>query len=550
MMLDWLRKLKRPKQPEAQPPEQQFTLNPNTPEKQEPIIVRGQYWKNTAETEREITPLQDVVPDGRTEDLIKMLGRIERAEIRRSAAETLGVRGRAATQAIPALVLAAVDADKSVRKAALNALEKIDPAWPKNPKTLEVIPSLVLALKSHSSQVPEAASRLLVLIGPSAVPDLVEALATKEDTIDKIYAIRVLARYGPDAAGAVPELSRALGSQNFQERLAAADALLKIGPSAVDALPALTVGLSDPFSDGRLAMVACLANLGAAAEPSAPALVLLLGDKEDRVRQAAAAALVKIGPKSIRVLIEFLQMRDLRWLNARNAFEENISIWAMKPEPDTMVTDRRKAWRNLSWWFSDLFGDLNRLAYAESAAIAVLGKFASAAEAATPTITKALADPNPSTKLAAVHTLGQIGPKASSAIPDLIRLMADSDKSTLEAVQAALENIDANWRSDPAVPVLVATLAIRLSDPEISGKLAAQTLILIGAPAVPTLIDALQNGNLLARENSALALGQIGKDAKEAIPALTEALEDENHRVQTEAAIALQRIHGKVASSD
>ena len=116
----------------------------------------------------------------------------------------------------------------------------------------------MLALKSQSPQVPEAASRLLNLIGPVAVPDLVEALATKEDTIDKIYNIRVLARYGPEAASAVPELSRALGSQYLQERLAAADALLKIGPASVDALPELIVGLSDPFSDGREAMAACL----------------------------------------------------------------------------------------------------------------------------------------------------------------------------------------------------------------------------------------------------------------------------------------------------
>ncbi len=567
-MFDWLRKLRRSKQPEPQPletmpPDQKRVVKPagfetdqrstpiqNTPEIQAPVIVRGQYWMNTTETRWEFSPEQVIVHDDSIEGLIKMLGRIERGEIRRSAAETLGMRGHAATPAIPALVLAAVDIDKSVREEALCALKKIDPAWPKNPNTLKILPSLVLALKSQSSLVPEAASRLLNLIGPSAVPDLVESLATSDDRIDKIFNIRVLARYGSDAAEAVPELSRALGSQYIQERLAAADALIKIGPASVDAIPALIVGLSDQFLDGRLAMVTCLANLGEAAEPSAPAIVLLLADKEDKVRQAAATALEKIGSNSIPVLIEFLQMRDLKRLNARYTSMENISFWATKPAPDIMITDMQKAWRNLSWWISDIIGDLNRLEYALLAAMAVLGKFGSAAEAATPTITQALADPNPGIKLAAVHALGQIGPKAISAIPDLIHLMTDYDRPTLVAVKAALENIDVNWRLDPAVPDLVATLVTRLNNPDSLGKLAVQTLILIGAPAVPTLIDVLRNGNIPASENSAFALGQIGKDAKKAIPALTEMLGNENRRVQTEAANALQRINSAVACPD
>ena len=132
------------------------------------------------------------------------------------------------------------------------------------------------------------------------------------------------------------------------------------------------------------------ANLGEAAEPSAPALVLLLADREGKVCQAAATALEKIGPKSIPVLIEFLQMRDLKRLNAQNAAMENISTWVIKPAPDIRITDMQKVWGNLSWWISDIIGDLNRWEYAQIAAMTVLGKFGPAAEAATPTITQAL----------------------------------------------------------------------------------------------------------------------------------------------------------------
>jgi HEAT repeat protein len=564
MMCDWLRKLRRSKNQEAQPPEDMpaeakrvvqaagFETDPrDTPilhnhEKPETIFVRGEYWKNTSETRWEFPQEQDKAQDDSLECLIKQLRRIDRAEYRRSAAETLGLRGPAATPAIPALVLSAVDADKSVREAALCALNKIDSTWAKRPETLKVVPSLVLALKSQSHRVPEAASRMLNLIGPSAVPDMVEALATKEDTIDKIFIIRVLARFGSDAAGAVPELSRALGSEHLQERLAAADALLKIGPEGAAALPELIVGLSDPYSDCRMAMVTCLANLEEAAEPSAPALVLLLADREVKVRQASATALEKIGPKSIPILVEFLQMRDVRRSDARQDSLKKIWTWATKPAPDIMVIDMGKAWANLSWWVTDMMEDWNRLEFAQLAALAVLARFGPAAGEATPAVAQALADPNPRIKLAAVLALGQIGPEASSAIPSLIRLMADFDRTILAAVQVSLENIDENWRLHPAVRDLIATLATRLSKGEIEGGLAVDMLTWVGAPAVPTLIDALRYGILPARINAAITLGQIGKDAREAIPALTEALQDENTRVRAEAANALRRINGKI----
>ncbi len=564
-MCGWLRRLRQAIQPEikqvgekppyskqigqAADPEasQQSTLVANIPEKPDTIIVRGEYWKNTAETRWGFSREQEFDPDASLECLIIQLKRVDRAEIRRSAAEALGQRGQAASPAIPALVVSAVDANKSVREAALCALKQIDPCWPKAPETLKVIPDLVLALKSQAHLVPEAASRMLNWIGPAAVPNLVEALATQEDTIDKILIIRVLARYGPGASDAVPELSRALGSQHLQERIAAADVLLKIGPESVTALPELITGLSDPYSTGRLAMVACLANLEEAAAPSAPALVLLLADREPEVCQASVSALEKIGPKSIPILVDFLKMRDEKRFDAQQATFKTIWTWATKPAPDIMVIDIGKAWANLSWWIADMMEDWNRLEYAQIAALEILGKFGSAAGAATSTIANASVDPNPRIRLAAVLALGQIGPEASSAIPVLIRLIADDDRNLLAAVQMSLENIDENWRLNPALPGLITTLITRLSNAEIEGCLAVQILVWIGAPAVLALIDALRHGNIPARKNAANALGDIGKYARKAIPALTQALQDENPQVRAAAANALRRIRGEDA---
>ena len=59
--------------------------------------------------------------------------------------------------------------------------------------------------------------------------------------------------------------------------------------------------------------------------------------------------------------------------------------------------------------------------------------------------------------------------------------------------------------------------------------------------AVPSLIAALKK-DALVRQNAALALGQIGPDARDAVPALKEALGDSEWTVRRHAAIALGHI--------
>ena len=51
------------------------------------------------------------------------------------------------------------------------------------------------------------------------MPTLERALLSEEDTIDKVYMMRALAQIGPAAAGAVPGLTQALGSQHVAENL-------------------------------------------------------------------------------------------------------------------------------------------------------------------------------------------------------------------------------------------------------------------------------------------------------------------------------------------
>jgi HEAT repeat protein len=474
-------------------------------------------------------------------DLMEQLARTNTTQVRLSAARSLGQLGVAATPAISALVNATVDVNETIREAALSALMTINPGWPAHEETMKAIPHLIAALNSHFSEVSAAALRVLHLIGPHAISDLAVALLSGEDTADKIYMMQVLARHGSNAVEAVPGLTRALGSQSLQVRIVAAIALTNIGPPAIDALPELVAGLADVYADGRAAMATCLACFGAAAEPAVPVLLPLLADRESRVRRAAATALQQIGSHAIPGLIAIIEARDVQWLKAWAESRVRALKWYTILERG-IVAEPHKVVIAILWDVYNILEDRERLEAAQEAALQVLGKLGPIATAAVPVVTQALIDPNPDIRLAAACTLGQIGAAARVAIPALTHLLVSDRKPIREAAAKALESIDPAWASEPGVAGEVAGVAKQLSRTGILGEMAIDACVVLGEVAIPILIDMLETGDRVARENTAKALGRIGADARSAIPALNRVLEDDHPWVQREAAEALAKI--------
>lgn len=72
-----------------------------------------------------------------------------------------------------------------------------------------------------------------------------------------------------------------------------------------------------------------------------------------------------------------------------------------------------------------------------------------------------------------------------------------------------------------------------------------ESLVSLGKPAVPGLIDTLQNQDPVVRNAAAVALGKIGKDAAAAVPALKNALDDKDFQVRSSAMQALSFIDKK-----
>jgi hypothetical protein len=69
-----------------------------------------------------------------------------------------------------------------------------------------------------------------------------------------------------------------------------------------------------------------------------------------------------------------------------------------------------------------------------------------------------------------------------------------------------------------------------------------------GGRGVPTLADALKDGDRLVRRRAATLLGKLGPQAAEAVPALVDALQDSDHEVGYQAILAFEKI-GPEASS-
>jgi len=150
---------------------------------------------------------------------------------------------------------------------------------------------------------------------------------------------------------------------------------------------------------------------------------------------------------------------------------------------------------------------------------------------------KQIESPDAEKRIIAAQALGKIGPAAEAAVPSLIKALADEAWRVRSSVARALGEIGPAAKA--AVPSLINALADENRD--VRG-FAAAALVGIGPAAVPSLINALADEDENVRSSAALALGLIGPAAKAAIPTLQRSLKDENPRVREAAKTAIEKI--------
>jgi HEAT repeat protein len=188
---------------------------------------------------------------------------------------------------IPPLAAAVKRKEATVRKKAVESLEKV------GPKNKTVVPALMAALKEVDGDIRHYAIETLGGFGAeakSAMPVLIETLDDRDMDI-RIQAVRALVRIDPTAKEVVPALEKLLHDSERDVRLEALDALGRCGKPAV---APLLESLKDLDSNILVHAAESLGRIGPEAKEALPALSLLLKDDVEEVRNVAAAALKKI----------------------------------------------------------------------------------------------------------------------------------------------------------------------------------------------------------------------------------------------------------------
>jgi HEAT repeat protein len=135
-------------------------------------------------------------------------------------------------------------------------------------------------------------------LGSRVVPRATEVL---KDPQRRERALRVLARIGPDAAPAVPEIVKLLGEGDAQTRTGALFTLAAIGPRAEAAVEPITKALDDSDREVKLTAGYALGKIGPAAKSAAPALIKLAAAEDDDLKLAGVWALLKVDPSEAHV---------------------------------------------------------------------------------------------------------------------------------------------------------------------------------------------------------------------------------------------------------
>ena len=212
-------------------------------------------------------------------------------------------------------------------------------------------------LEDDHPAVRGAAATSLVRFGPTAITALEKAL---DKPALRTLAMELLAAAGSKAKPAVDNLVAALADADPATRGDAAVALAAIGPDAAEAVPALTKLLAGDEKEAALRYAAAyaLGRIGPAAAPGAETLRGLSKSEDELMASVAVWALLKIEPENkaqvaaaVPVLRKALRgERDLARLEAATALGElggaaasAVPILELVSEDDPLAAVRRAA---------------------------------------------------------------------------------------------------------------------------------------------------------------------------------------------------------------
>ncbi len=298
----------------------------------------------------------------------------ERTEVRETAANALGEVGMEATSAIPALSMAANDADRGVHDAAIETLSKLGP---------DGLQALALLLSSENQSAREESARLLANAEEAATP-FAGIIAKAYFTMcpeETHHACRALTHTGE--AGLTP-LLEAFTKGDEKKRQRAIGCIIQFGTAASSAVPLLIPILVDEKQSEELrsACAKCLGAVGRDQRQAIDVLIGLLDQENSMFRYSVIAGLEAAGPAAIDALPKLIAIMQ----------EEG----------------------------KDRFSNRN-------AAIRAIGAMGPDAVQAVPALRIALTSEDRWERENAIGVIAKIGPSAKEAVPELLEVLNGKD---------------------------------------------------------------------------------------------------------------------------
>ena len=336
------------------------------------------------------------------------------------------------------------------------------------------------------------------------------------------------------AAEAVGPLLRFCKEAKKEERVAVCQALAQIGAPAVG--PLVEQGLGSETSRVRRCAVIALAEMGATARPAFERLLECLDDDSSGVRAQAVRALGKVGdPRAVQPLISLLDdadgdLRDQAAIALGDLGDVAAAAVCRVLESSESLRARVAAMEALVEIGGEVAESCLRRTVQDASALLGLRVVGLAAlgqvmgEGVFPLAVAGLSKQEPELRRQAVRCLCQVN--TAQATIHLMGLYQDEDKKVrklaLEGLQARYEELLDRIKAGKmeTVPALLATWRSMGKKQAWEANAISQTLVRIGRPVVPALVDTLQEAPELPAADVVGVLEKMGTEAATAYDAL------------------------------
>ena len=360
---------------------------------------------------------------------------------------------------------------------------------------------------------------------------LTKALHT-EEVNDRKYALNEFSKMGPSAFEVLPDMIEALRDPENEVRKCAANAIGSIGQNAKLAVPNLIELLKDSDESCRFYAIEAIRKMGQEAMPAVPALLNALSDDDFLVRSSSGKALGEIRP--IQKFVVPALIEKLKHSSSEIRSSSANAIGEIGPDAKLAIP-----------YLIEAFKDPYRCLRSNSAS--ALGNIDNGSEIVVNALIEGLSDPDFDVRLCVRNALGKIGKKSSSVISKLIKLLGNSDVRRFDDVVQTLGNIGPSAKE--AVPVLIRYFENEINrSPFIFPIKIIDTLADIGPSAkeaVPYLIEALKEAKEYGLSHLIRAIGEIGIGMEKAVPDFINALKDPDEEVRKISANVLGKLGPK-----